>query len=147
MKASSLSHHLASAARSDREIPSFCLKTMGTKVAQEPSAACSRLVGKQEVIRAANWLAIVSVGETSRLHSLTRREGYRGHCANPSDANSKSIRLAFVRANVAAGGFPSPGTRQAALVGLQKVPCKVTAAGGIARVECRAPFLQRHRLS
>jgi hypothetical protein len=35
---------------------------MGTKVAQEPSAACSRLVGKQEVIRAANWLAIVSVG-------------------------------------------------------------------------------------
>jgi hypothetical protein len=27
--------------------------------------------GKQEVIRAANWLAIVSVGETSPLHSLT----------------------------------------------------------------------------
>lgn len=27
------------------DIPSFCLKTMGTKVAQEPSAACSRIVG------------------------------------------------------------------------------------------------------
>src|ERR1700676_2621970 len=50
MKVSSLSHHLASAARSDREIPSFCLKTMGTKVAQEPSAACSRLVGNSEVM-------------------------------------------------------------------------------------------------
>jgi len=51
--------------------------------------------------------------------------------------------LAFVRAHVAAGGFRSPGTRQAALVGLQKVPCKVTAAGGIAGVKRRAAFLQR----
>src|SRR4029077_19711709 len=31
------------------DIPSFCLKTMGTKVAQEPSAACSWIVGYSEV--------------------------------------------------------------------------------------------------
>jgi hypothetical protein len=30
-------------------------------------AATSRMVGKQEVIRAANWLAIVSVGENIPL--------------------------------------------------------------------------------
>ena len=41
--------HLPLAATED--IPSFCLKTMGTKVAQEPSAACSRIVGKPEVRR------------------------------------------------------------------------------------------------
>jgi len=35
---------------------------------------------------------------------------------------AKSIRLAFVRAHVAAGGFRSPGTRQAALIDLQKAP-------------------------
>ena len=46
----------------------------------------------------------------------------------------KSLRLAFIRAHVAAGGFPSPGTRLAALVGLQKVAREVTAAGGIARL-------------
>ena len=56
------------------------------------------------------------------------------------------MRLAFVRAHVAAGGVPSPGTRQAALVGLQKVPCEVTAAGGIACVKRRAALLQRHGL-
>ncbi len=80
-------------------------------------------------------------------YSPTRREGQRRHSGNPGDANSKSIRLAFVRAHVAAGRFPTPGTPQAALVGRQKLPCKVTAAAGIARVECRAPLLERHRLS
>ena len=70
--------------------------------------------------------------------------GVKAALCYPGDANAKSIRLAFVRAHVAAGGFRSPGTRQAALVGLQKVPCKVTAAGGIAGVKRRASFLQRH---
>ncbi len=56
----------------------------------------------------------------------------------------KSLRLAFVCAYVAAGGFPSPGTRQAALVGLQKVAGEVTAASGIAGVKRRAALLQRH---
>src|SRR5580700_5688244 len=55
----------------------------------------------------------------------------------------ESIRLAFVRAHVAAGGFPSPGTRQAALVGLQKVAREVAAAGGIAGVKRRAACRQR----
>src|ERR1700674_1516308 len=41
--------HLPLAATED--IPSFCLKTMGAKVAQEPSAACSRIVGNPEAIR------------------------------------------------------------------------------------------------
>ena len=58
----------------------------------------------------------------------------------------KSIRLAFVRAHVTAGGFPSPGTRLAALVRRQEVPRKVTAASGIAGVQGRAPSLQRHCL-
>ena len=53
----------------------------------------------------------------------------------------KSIRLAFVRAHVAAGGFASPRTRLAALVGLQKVAREITAAGGIAGVKRRAAFL------
>jgi hypothetical protein len=53
----------------------------------------------------------------------------------------KSIRLAFVRTHVAASGFPSPGTRLAALVGRQKVAREVTAAGGIAGVKRQAAFL------
>ena len=58
----------------------------------------------------------------------------------------ESIRLAFIRAHVAAGGFPCTGTRLAALIRLQKVPCEVTAAGGIACVKRRAAYLQRHCL-
>ena len=41
----------------------------------------------------------------------------------------KSIRLAFVRAHVAARAVSSPGTRLAALIGPQKVPYEVTTAG------------------
>lgn len=40
---------------------------MGTKVAQEPSAACSRIVGYPEVIGYATWQSIVSVGETIEI--------------------------------------------------------------------------------
>ena len=58
----------------------------------------------------------------------------------------KSIRLAFVRAHVAASGFPSPGARLAALIRRQKVSCKVTAAGGITGVKRRAACRQRHGL-
>src|SRR4029077_4640386 len=67
MKASSLSHHLASAARSDREIPSFCLKTMGTKVAQEPSAACSRFVGKPD-LGITSGLPVIRTSGTDTVH-------------------------------------------------------------------------------
>ena len=56
----------------------------------------------------------------------------------------KSIRLAFEGAHVAAGSFRSSGTPLAALVGRQKVPREVTAAGGIAGVKRRAALLQRH---
>src|SRR5580700_4951725 len=58
----------------------------------------------------------------------------------------KSIRLAFVRAHIAAGGLPSARTPLAALVGLQKVPKEVTAAGGIAGVKRWTAYLQRHCL-
>ena len=65
---------------------------------------------------------------------------YAGH------ADSKSIRLTFVGAHVAASLFRSSGTPLATLVGRQKVLCEVTAAGRIAGVERRAPLLQRHCL-
>lgn len=58
----------------------------------------------------------------------------------------KSIRLALVRAHVAAGGFPSRRTWLAALIGRQKVPCEVTAATGAARIKRRAAFPERHGL-
>ena len=58
----------------------------------------------------------------------------------------KSIRLAFVRAHIAAGGLPSARTPLAALVGLQKLPKEVTAAGGIAGVKRWTAYLQRHCL-
>ena len=53
------------------------------------------------------------------------------------------VSLALVGTHIAAGGFPSPGTRLAALVGRQKVATEVTAAGGIAGVECWAPPFSR----
>ena len=51
------------------------------------------------------------------------------------------VSLALIRTHVAAGSFRSPGTPLAALVSLQKGSSEITAARGIARVECRAPCL------
>jgi hypothetical protein len=54
--------------------------------------------------------------------------------------------LAFVRAHIAAGGLTSARTPLAALVGLQKFPKEITAAGGIAGVKRWTAYLQCHCL-
>jgi hypothetical protein len=56
----------------------------------------SRVVGKQEVIRAANWLAIVSVGETSAFTLIDRLAGHFLGCEpSPSFASSATLPSAL----------------------------------------------------